>query len=52
MRQLYTNEHYERALEILAATPATAELKDWICEKCNEKNPGNFSVCWKCPANS
>lgn len=43
---------YERAIKILEASPVDEELDDWICQKCEENNPGNFNICWKCQANS
>lgn len=36
---------YERAVKILEKSSVKLELNDWVCEKCNERNPGNFSIC-------
>lgn len=33
-------------LERQAATPRP----DWICERCGERNEGQFSECWRCGA--
>lgn len=44
------DEDYDRALKILEAVPAEAQLKEWVCPNCKEKNPGNFTICWKCQA--
>ena len=43
---------YERALKVLESAPVAAELKEWVCLNCKEKNPGNFNICWKCQANA
>jgi predicted N-acetyltransferase YhbS len=39
----------------IASSAARLESPDlgkpaWACTKCREENPGNFDVCWKCPA--
>lgn len=43
---------YERALKVLDVAPANNEVNEWICPSCNEANPGNFSICWKCQTNT
>ena len=51
--ELWVNDaDYERAIKILESSSADAEKNAWVCQKCREKNPGNFSVCWKCQAHA
>ena len=42
------DEDFERATEILASSQRSNQGKDWICEKCSEKNAPSFEVCWHC----
>ncbi len=42
-------EDLEGAREILAAARAPAvQLPPRVCPSCDEENPGNFDLCWKC----
>ena len=45
------DEDYERAAELIREHLAAGEAaprEEIICKNCGEKNPGNFTACWKC----
>jgi len=43
------SKDYEKAKSIIEKQIASSEEKtSWICNECNEKNEGNFEICWKC----
>jgi hypothetical protein len=51
--ELWVNDSdYEKALQILATSHDSEASSSWICSHCKEKNPGNFSICWKCQAHT
>ena len=45
------DEDSERAIEAIRLLHSNARDEGtWKCSKCEEDNPGNFEVCWKCGA--
>ncbi len=48
---VYTEEDAMMAKEIFEAYESGVQGQttvDWVCQKCGEKNEGNFSECWFC----
>src|ERR1700691_5795976 len=43
---------YDETIRILKSRQfkKTANVADWTCPSCSEKNPGNFELCWNCTA--
>jgi len=40
---------YDKAIAVIEEKIANpTEKSSWVCSKCNEKNEGNFEICWKC----
>jgi len=44
------DSQFEKAAKLMAHYQAlqSTDTSDWQCGACNESNPGNFEVCWKC----
>jgi hypothetical protein len=42
------DEDSDRAVQAIRALHAKAEGQFWRCAKCNESNPSEFDICWKC----
>jgi len=44
------DEDHAEAVEILRTAKRDADTPqvDWVCPKCGESVPGNFTSCWKC----
>jgi len=37
-----------RGLPLPDAPPPREDRPDWVCDGCQESNPGTFDVCWQC----
>ena len=43
-------EHFNEAQKLLEKFDKSAPIQgpQWICDNCNEENPGTFELCWQC----
>ena len=39
---------YDKAKSAIEASQKSANMVDWICNKCLEKNDASFEICWQC----
>ena len=42
----------DRARQLLNEFFNRNTASDWVCTKCNERNPGSFDICWACTETS
>lgn len=48
---IHRDSDYERArreIEVMEKARRAASIADKTCPHCDEINPGNFDLCWKC----
>jgi len=42
--------HFERARNLIETRHENADAGSRSCPACNEENPANFEICWRCGA--